>query len=377
MLAYPDSILALELTDHCNCRCVMCTQSVLDVIHGHRKGFMDPELVRSILADLSRNGVRLGKLLPFGLGESTIHPQCAGILDQIFTTNQRHHLFAQIDLHTNAIALNREIQQLLLEHADQLGSITFSLDAARGETFQKIRGSDAFGRARTHVMEFLRLRERTGTRRPTAILQFIIMADNARDAEPFLNFWKKDLASLGIEPQVNWDWDPPMVRDTIFFKRVNPFSRMDLTAAERLHRETLERLGLLSPAVSAQTRILDTDEHLPESHAVRRPCSGPFKYINVAWDGVTTVCCIDTERKLSIGTVRPDLPLTELWEGEANRRLRQAHIRGDLSEFPVCDACRNLDGPRISDEEILAWLRRRRDGDGERQYCRRMGLDHD
>lgn len=374
MLAYPDSILALELTDHCNCRCVMCTQSVLDVIHGHRKGFMDPGLVQSILDDLTRHGVRLGKLLPFGLGESTIHPQCREILRQIFTCNARHHLFEQVDLHTNAIALTDDLQELLLEFANQLGSITFSLDAARAGTFQKIRGSDCFDRARSHVMEFLRRRQKTGKTQPTAILQFIVMEDNTRDAEPFLNFWKQDLASQGIDYQVNWDWEPPMISDTIFFKRVNPFSRMDLTGAEKLHRQTLDKLGLLTAEASTRTRLLTTDEHLPESVAPRRPCSGPFKYINVAWDGLATVCCIDTERKLAIGTVTPELPLTELWENDANRRLRMAHITGDLQDFPVCDGCRNLDGPRITDEEILDWLQRKRDGDSVLKYKQRMGL---
>lgn len=373
MTPYPDSILALELTDHCNCRCVMCSQSAGTVIHGQRKGRMDPRLVEAILEQLARSGARIGKLLPFGLGESTVHPDFPAIMETVLRASAAERLFGQVDLHTNGIAFDRAAAGPFLDHADQVGSVTFSLDACREETFAAVRGSAEFRRARENAMEFLRLRRARGLARPTVILQFIVMEENAEDLVPFVAFWRRYLNDLGVEPQVNYDWDPPMSRDTIFVKRMNPFRAADLARAEELHRAAVDRLGI-SPAAppGGSGRILATDEFLGRPREVRRPCSGPFKFMNVAWDGALTVCCIDTARELSLGTVGRDGTLPELWEGARNEALRMAHIRGDLSAHPACARCRNLDGPRIGDAEIVRHLERRFLDDEAAAFLRRM-----
>lgn len=372
MNPYPDSVLALELTDHCNCRCVMCSQSAGAVIHGGRKGLMDPRLVDGILEDLARAGARIGKLLPFGLGESTIHPGFPALMRRLLRAAEEDSLFDQVDLHTNGIAFTAEAAAPFFDHAGRTGSVTFSLDAARDETFRAVRGSGEFRRARENAMEFLRLRRARGLARPTAILQFIVMEENVRDLEPFVAFWRRYLNDLGAEPQINYDWSPPMTRDTIFVKRMNPFRAADLPRAEALHRAAAERLGLVPPDDGAR-RLLSTDEYLGAAGETRRPCSGPFKFMNVAWDGELTVCCIDTARELSLGRVGRDGSLTELWTGARAEALRDAHISGDLSAHPACARCRNLDGPRIGDDEIAAHLRRRfRDADAA-AYLRRVG----
>ena len=35
----------------------------------------------------------------------------------------------------------------------------------------------------------------------------------------------------------------------------------------------------------------------------RKPCSGPFKYKFIASNGDVTVCCLDTEKELTIGNI--------------------------------------------------------------------------
>jgi hypothetical protein len=211
---------------------------------------------------------------------------------------------------------------------------------------------------------------------PNVIFQFIVMQENKQDALPFLNFWRTHLEKLEVPFQINFDWSPPMTKDTIFFKRVNPFSRMDFMAAEYLHRQVISNLALLPNSTNkTEERHINSDEYTEEMNIIRRPCSGPFKYINIAWDGVVTVCCIDTERKLALGTISDSTPLTKLWEGSLNHKYRIAHITGDLSDIPTCQNCRNLDGPSISDNEILQWLHKKHLIVEANQYRRRMRLE--
>jgi len=88
----------------------------------------------------------------------------------------------------------------------------------------------------------------------------------------------------------------------------------------------------------------------------RRPCSGPFKYKFIAANGDVLVCCLDTDKQLVIGNIKENT-LDEIWDSEKAHRIRMAHITGDLSEFPVCQHCPNLDSPQMSDADIEAYLK--------------------
>jgi len=98
----------------------------------------------------------------------------------------------------------------------------------------------------------------------------------------------------------------------------------------------------------------------------RKPCSGPFKYKFIASNGDVTVCCLDTHKQLVIGNIA-EATLDEIWYSEKAHKIRMAHISGDLSQYPVCQKCANLDSPQMSDEDIKAYLKHieREEGNGE------------
>ena len=90
--------------------------------------------------------------------------------------------------------------------------------------------------------------------------------------------------------------------------------------------------------------------------SARRPCSGLWKYRNIGWDGVVTVCCMDPERELAIGNIKRT-PLSELWKGKKITQYRIWHIKGEFDKMPKCMFCNNLDSPKMSDEEIIEYLK--------------------
>jgi len=346
---FSDTILAIELTNYCNANCVMCTQSVSSSIYGRKKGFFPVKVLKRIIFSLKRKGIKISKFLPFGLGESLLHPQFIEVLNLLYEYNKDNSVFRFVDFHTNGSLLNKELSAFIIE-SEVISRISFSIDAATAETYTKIKQNNEFHSVVENIKRFLQIRKAKNKIFPKINLQFIVMEENKNEAAEFLNFWEEIFKQLQIPFQINYDWFPKMELDTIFFKRLNPFLAQDLKKVEELHRKVVKSLGLL---VDGKDRIINSDEYLGEGK--RRPCSGPFKYINIAYNGDVTVCCIDTSYELKIGNVFKE-PLHILWNGNKLKELRLAHIKGDLSKFLRCKECRNMDSPHLSDEEIMLYL---------------------
>lgn len=69
----------------------------------------------------------------------------------------------------------------------------------------------------------------------------------------------------------------------------------------------------------------------------RTRCREPWRGgLVVLQDGRVTVCCVDHDGELAVGHVERDR-LTDLWNGEGLRALRQAHAGGRLP--PLCAGC--------------------------------------
>ena len=70
----------LELTDHCNIKCTMCSQSMRDDAHGGPKKFMSWDTWRKALQGLADIEEDV-HLCPHWLGEPTIHPEFDKFVD--------------------------------------------------------------------------------------------------------------------------------------------------------------------------------------------------------------------------------------------------------------------------------------------------------
>ena len=66
--------VTLELTNHCNLRCVMCPRKYMR----GPKGYMSFSLYKNIIGQLAEH--RDTALVPFFRGESLLHPRCIEML---------------------------------------------------------------------------------------------------------------------------------------------------------------------------------------------------------------------------------------------------------------------------------------------------------
>ena len=235
----------LELTDHCNIKCTMCSQSMRDDAHGGPKQFMEWETWVTSLHGLAglEDDVHL---CPHWLGEPTIHPEFDKFVEYAFAINLNNRLFREFKLHTNGVVLGEDRARLLLRLANADGQLEdtfrflhFSLDALSPAVYADVKGADRGPLVQKNIERFLRLRDELGLDLPKVTLGFVVQPGNAHEAPAFVAHWRPQLR----DPALCWDW-PSDVLDAIYFR---PLNTGDQAASDALHAETCRAAGLPVP----------------------------------------------------------------------------------------------------------------------------------
>jgi len=238
--------LNLELTDHCNLRCGMCSQSLRDQAHGVPHRFMAWDTWRSSLLGLEGMDEDI-HLCPHWLGEPTIHPDFDRFVEYAFAINPGNRLFREFKLHTNAVVFGEERARLLIRLAntpdmasDTFRFVHFSIDAWSPQVYAQVKGADRGAQVSRNVERFLRLREELGGRRPYVTLAFVVQPGNAHEARAFRDHWLGLLTELGRPVDQSWDW-PSREVDTIYFR---PLNCGEQAQSDRLHAQVCRELGI-------------------------------------------------------------------------------------------------------------------------------------
>lgn len=238
--------LNLELTDRCNIKCRMCSQSMRDEAHGVPMRHMDWDTWRRALAGLADMDDAV-HLCPHWLGEPTIHPDFDRFVEYAFSVNAGNRLFAEFKLHTNGVVFNEERARLLVrmanrpdQSADTFRFVHFSIDAYSEAAYRLVKGADKREQVYRNVERFLRVRQEMGAVRPHATLAFVVQDGNHTEARAFSEHWAGLLKALGRQVAWSWDW-PDQALDTLYFR---PLNTGDQGAADRMHAEVCRELGI-------------------------------------------------------------------------------------------------------------------------------------
>ena len=236
----------LELTDHCNIRCKMCSQSLRDEAHGVPERFMDWETWVALLDGLEGMDDEV-HLCPHWLGEPTIHPDFDRFVEYAFAVNAGSRLFREFKLHTNAVVFGQDRVQRLIRLAnaphvapDCFRSIHFSIDSFSRETYTEVKGRDQREKVFANVERFLRVRQSMGAELPYAHIAFVVQPDNAHEALAFRDHWSGLLKQLGRPHRVCYDW-PHEDQDALYYR---PLNSGDQVASDALHAQVCQELGI-------------------------------------------------------------------------------------------------------------------------------------
>lgn len=263
--------LQLGITNCCNLDCEFCPQKKSPRPRG--------EMPIELLEDL------LGQAAPFVDtvdlsydGEPFLHRDWPGCL-QACTRRGVRAMFE-----TNCLLLDESRAREVLDLSP--GSITLSIDAAREETYRKLKPSGDFGRVVSNAERFLAL-ARSRKRRPYIQVQFVLCDQNRAEAGEFLRYWKgKGADAVHIKPLLNF-----------------------------------------AGSVGA-----------PPAAPALRPCLFLWTSLAVSWDGVVPLCCLEIEGRTRMGDANSS-SLGEIFRGESFRAARLLHASGRYREHQVCRDC--------------------------------------
>jgi molybdenum cofactor biosynthesis enzyme MoaA len=233
----------LELTDHCNIRCRMCSQSMREEAHDQPMSFMPFPTWRRALQGL--RGLPEVALCPHWLGEPTLHPDFDAFVEYAFLVNRHNTLFRSFKLHTNAVILSPARARLLVrlangdtQAADTFLGVHFSIDAWSKDAYTLVKGADRRDLVYRNVERFLELRG--DAPRPVAHLAIVVQDGNREEVPRFVEHWGDVLRRLGRPFRLCSDW-PPFDQDAIYLRRLNAG---DQALADGWHAEACARVGI-------------------------------------------------------------------------------------------------------------------------------------
>ena len=239
---------------------------------------MDLDLYQKIVADC-KDYVEF--VWPYGIGEPMIHPR---IFDMIRIASDAG---VRTGMSTNATLLDDERADLLLDSG--LDYVILAFDGATKETYEMYRIGAEFERTRGYILNFLEKKIRRKS--PIfAVVQMVLLRENESEVDAYRKLW--DIEGI----------------DEVRFKRDEV--QIDGSRLEESHLEGQRR----NPC-----------------HLLWR---GP---LYVRYDGKAFPCCYMYDEE-PIGDLTKQ-SVMEVWNSPGMVNLREAHLDGDLKQYPLCQTC--------------------------------------
>jgi radical SAM protein with 4Fe4S-binding SPASM domain len=268
-------ILTIESTAKCNLSCPMCLRQ--------RVYFPARDMEFSVFRKIIDEGKDfLEFAVPYGAGEPLLNPE---IFDMIAYCTK---LDIPTGISTNATVLSEESSRRLIEAG--LDSITLAFDSSRREVFETYRNGADFDRVRNNILTFLRVKKAMKSR-IFCIVQMVALKENRKDVRELIRMWKLE----GID-------------------------------GVRIKKDEVHNEGSAIPG--------DNSTRPPRRYPCYQLWRGPM-YIH--YDGTTFPCCY-TYPEEAVGNIKRNT-LEQIWNSEKIVRMREAHVRGDLRDYPVCRNC--------------------------------------
>jgi radical SAM protein with 4Fe4S-binding SPASM domain len=268
--------ISVEVTNHCNQRCVLCPRQDFT----RPLGFIDEELFARVAHECARHDTRLW--LHF-LGEPLLH---RGLVRMIELAKRVG--VAEVGLSTNAVSLHGRLAEALLDSG--LDRLECSMDADDAEAYLAMRGRDHFERVARNVRAFLERKRTLGRERPVTSIQFMRTPALLATLDRVIDTWR------------------PLLGPRDFLMTIEPASfggAIDVAAA------------------------------IPEK---RPPCRWLSSSLMILQDGTVTMCGADWDAHAPLGNVGSQ-SIADIWHGAELARRRRAHEEGRFAEVASCATC--------------------------------------
>jgi len=357
-LNLPGSYMVLELTNRCPLKCGHCAVSEADSGHPHYKTIehMSVGMVRELLIDLRESGLRFDNLVLFWLGEPLSNPDFVEIYNLILEHSGDGEIFGKLEVHTNTFPLKESIAAAALNDRAIPQVWHLTMDAIHADTFNVIKGLDAFDKSQRQSLKMVQLKGATQSKWPKLAMQFIVSDVNAAEAEEFVDFWTAAYTEAGLPIEVTGFHVPVEGPENyIYLKSLDCPTPEEQDRQNRVYADLMKRLGLRSPVDPDAERKVE--ESVPRQ--LLTPCSGFFMTPTISSDGRITMCTRDNAYHLVVGQLG-EASFSKIWlENPHLARRRQMVANGDYSELPYCQTCfipHSVNYSSISEEGLAGFV---------------------
>ncbi len=276
--SYPHRMY-IEVTDECNLRCPMCTQTVLS---GPRK-----RISLDVFAKV-RPLLRYMDLVHFtGCGETFLHPQLMDMLAEV------PHEHCAVRIITNGLLLDEATSRRLIEIG--LHELWISIDGVDAATFEKIRGSKLFHRVIENVRTLTRLRKEMQRARPRVALNFVAQRSNIEQLPDFVRM-AKELGADAVNVGFLQVYSRELLVESLYFYQ--ELSDHYMAEAKRVAQEVgidLYVPGFFKEGRAAPVEVPTTKKDYHQ-HGAQPKCVEPYGFVLVHADGTLGPCCVNDSR---------------------------------------------------------------------------------
>ncbi len=282
-LSHPN-IVALEVTNHCQMRCVHCP-------HGHdlirKKGLMDMDLFRSVIDDIDawkREAPRLPEIVLYGNGEPLLHKK---LPDMVRYVKERGF---NVNLSSNVQLASPEKAAALSDAGLDLIKLSFWGDD-KAEYEQRAKRHD-FDETIEKAKAFI--------------------AAASPDMEVLINIVKFRTPGAALDPS------PEFMRHFEGFPNVRFYC---FFASD--WRGTLDLPELKAPLIGEPQK---------------KPCKMAAEMVPISVEGQVVFCWIDYNREWVLGNYRPG-SLLDFWRSDERLSRLEMQAEGRFPEMELCKGC--------------------------------------
>ena len=184
--------VAIEPTNSCNLHCKMCYSQRPSLHHPREKGYMNFNLYKRIIDELSGLNRIINLGLNFG-GESLLHKHFIEMFE--YASSKKRF---RISFSTNGMLLNNEVSQALVKN--RIDSVSISLDGLR-TVHESIREGSNYDVVEKNILELVKLRG--SNMRPKIIVNVTDDSQSRSQMQEFIEYWIAAVDFVDISPCLN------------------------------------------------------------------------------------------------------------------------------------------------------------------------------
>lgn len=295
------SYVMFDVTNICNSSCVHCPHSITYSKTGSSPAFIDMESAKKVLDECRGRKSTFIRLTADG--EPLLHKKIAEIVEYASCNNT-----GPVGLTTNGMLFDRESALRLMDAG--LFLVDFSLDAARPETYRKIRRGLVFEKVLNNVESVIKLRDEKRSLLKIMV-SFVRQKDNLHEEKEFVDKWEGRA-------------DKVLIREMI-----------------------------------SNVNLIDTGKRA-EDGVKRWPCPHLFRRVVINYNGGIKMCPVDWENR-TFYKIIGDTDIGRAWHSDFYWKNRIEHLNSDFSVGSACENCRDWQGSPwpLGYEKVVNKLRRR------------------